>query len=100
MSLTVINRHARSGGIYIGRGTPLGNPYPITRTTSRTRAIELFRDHALFELKHNPEGEFAIALRDIKDRSDRGQDVLLACSCKPKACHGDILVELIEDGHV
>lgn len=66
---------------YIGRPSPWGNPFVIGKDGTREEVIEKYREWIL----NNPE-----LLADLW--SLRGRD--LACWCAPKACHGDVLLEL------
>ena len=97
--LTVVNRHHGEKGQYIGRGTDLGNPFKVEKGRTRRQAIEQFRKWALNTVadENHP---FTKALVDVKRRHDAGENIKLVCSCKPDACHGDIIVELIEEGLV
>lgn len=77
--------------VYIGRGSKWGNPYSHKEGTqakfivaSRKEAIEKYREYIL----NSP--ELLNCLHEL-----RGQT--LGCWCKPKACHGDVLVELVEE---
>lgn len=104
--LTVFNRHhgnvpADHREQYIGRGTPFGNVATVggRRPISRTAQVAAFRVWAIEKLQ-DPEHEFTQAMRILKDRHNRGEKIALVCSCHPKACHGDIIVELIEEGFV
>ena len=74
--------------VYIGRGSKWGNPFSHKKGTkarhvvkSRTEAIEKYKEWVL----NQP--ELMASLRDIKGKT-------LGCWCKPKACHGDVLMEL------
>ena len=98
--LTVLNRHhGNPKGQYIGRGTPLGNPFKVEKGRTRRQAIEQFRKWALNALT-DQRHPFTVAAKELKTRHDAGEDIKLVCSCKPDACHGDIIVELIEEGLV
>lgn len=94
MSRKVVNVR-KSGGsyIYIGRGSPWGNPYSHLaksaaqyRVATRDEAIERFREYALERLQREPEW-----LEPLRSQPERD----LGCWCAPKACHGDALLELI-----
>lgn len=99
--IIVVNRHRYNGPYqYAGRGTPLGNPFPQQKGATRKLVIDSFREWAIAELANNRDGEFATEMRNLKVRHDAGDTVILACSCKPKPCHLDIVVELIEEGYV
>jgi hypothetical protein len=76
--------------VYIGRAyaahpkdSPLANPFKIGTHGSRREVIERYREYA----RTNPA---ILALLD----SLRGK--VLGCWCSPEACHGDVLVEMIE----
>jgi len=85
---TVVNKDAGSRfDIYIGRGTPFGNPYPIGAAGDRAEVIRKYKydfDRRLldFFLDH-----------DEKVAALRGK--VLGCHCKPYACHGDVIAEYI-----
>jgi hypothetical protein len=84
MSLTrVVNRHKEPFDVYIGRGTVWGNPYRVGVDGTRDEVIEKYRI-------------YVINNREIMSRLCELRGKRLGCSCKPKRCHGDILVELIQ----
>jgi len=83
--------------VYIGRGqgSKWGNPFThiADKTTlaehvvgSRKEAIESYR-------KWITEGDGKHLLNDLHELRDK----TLGCWCKPKSCHGDVLVELIQN---
>lgn len=87
---TVANRDRGDDfDVYIGRGTPWGNPYPVGKLEGqyeRDEAIELFRGHFRENILSDPalcRGLFG--LRGLR----------LACHCKPLACHGDVIAEYL-----
>jgi len=67
--------------VYIGRGSIWGNPFIIGKDGNRSEVIEKYRIHAMKFTKQQ--------LLSLKGKT-------LGCYCKPLACHGDILVNLIE----
>lgn len=75
--------------LYIGRGTPWGNPYAVGKLEGqheREEAIELYRRHFQDDL--------------LKDQSLRRgiigmRGLRIACHCKPLACHGDVIAEYL-----
>lgn len=71
-------------GVYIGRGSAWGNPFKITYESSREEVIKKFKEYAINRLKNEPDWLVPLI----------GQD--LVCYCAPLACHGDVLIELIE----
>lgn len=61
--------------IYVGRGSPWGNPFKISVYQDRETVIQRFEKEQLPLLDLTPL---------------RGKD--LVCFCAPKACHADILL--------
>ena len=82
----VVNRRKSSFDIYIGRGSPLGNPYRIGFDGSRD---EVIRKYAYdFPLRYRTEPEFREAVLSCEGKR-------LGCYCKPEACHGDVIVAFL-----
>ena len=75
------------GAIYIGRGSPWGNPYVIGKDGDRAEVIEKYRVWA-YQKWVEDQGYGVDWLEPL-----RGKD--LVCFCAPLACHGDVLLELI-----
>lgn len=77
--------------VYIGRPSKFGNPFSHKDGTlakykvgSRQEAVEAYR-------KWITEGAGKHLLNDLHELKDK----TLGCWCKPLACHGDVLVELV-----
>lgn len=78
--------------VYIGRGTPWGNmfsthnhPGVVHIVETREEAVRLYEEY----IKTDPQ------FRKYVKKELKGKDLL--CSCKPKACHGDILLEIANE---
>jgi len=84
---TVVNIRQESCDVYIGRPTKWGNPFQIGKDGTRAEVITKYRQRLL----ERPE-LIAEARKVLKGKR-------LGCFCKPKACHGDVLVEFIEHGN-
>jgi hypothetical protein len=69
--------------VYIGRPSKWGNPFVIGEHGDRAEVIRKYREHLL----RSP--ELVASLHELRGK-------VLGCWCKPKACHGDVLVELLE----
>jgi hypothetical protein len=87
--LKVVHCKREQFDIYIGRPSKWGNPYSHKdntlakyKTVSRDEAVEKYREYIL----NKP--ELLECLHELRGK-------VLSCWCKPKSCHGDILVELI-----
>lgn len=88
--------------IYIGRGSPLGNPYTSIKDRktkaehvcdSREESISNYRGYIDRELKNNNR-QIAGELNRIWQFAMTG-DVYLVCFCAPKPCHGDVVKEIV-----
>lgn len=67
--------------VYIGRPSKWGNPFEIGRDGTREEVIEKYRQW----IQTQP--QLLAVLAELKGK-------VLGCWCAPKACHGDVLVEL------
>jgi len=99
VKIRVLNKgRARRGlyGVYIGRGSPLGNPFIIGKDGTRAEVIDKYKPYLENALK---EGNPVIvkAMNDISEMSMQYAGVNLLCHCKPKRCHGDVIKSIIED---
>lgn len=78
--------------VYIGRACKLGgwnleeskwsNPFHI-KEHGREKSLALFR-------------EYIIRRPDLLSQIEELRGKILGCWCKPNACHGDILIELLK----
>ena len=73
--------------VFIGRGSIWGNPYKIGRDGTRDECIAKYRVHIVKKL---------LIEEGLVDELMKLDGKTLGCYCKPEACHGDVLVEIIE----
>lgn len=74
--------------VYIGRPSKWGNPFTEKTGDSRTQVIRKYREWLMYD----PDAaELRLELHTLEGKT-------LGCWCKPKACHGDVIVELINNG--
>ena len=99
-TITVVNKYtfkpeAGDAVVYIGRGSALGNPWPIQAGTTETRevVIQRYKDNLPGRLSNE---RTILALGFIEQNVRDGRNVKLVCFCKPRACHGDWIKELVE----
>lgn len=81
----VLNHHKTgfvSDAVYIGRPSKWGNPFLIDVHGSRKVVIRMYREWLLAQ------PELVVAAK----KELAGKDLL--CWCSPKACHGDVLLEI------
>ena len=80
--------------VYVGRPSPLGNPFPISPTSIRAQVIERFRAHATAALA-SPDHPLTRALAALRARLDAGERLALECYCAPLPCHANLLADLL-----
>lgn len=85
---TVVNRRDSHFDVYIGRGTKWGNPFRTGRDGSREDVIDQYRKHVVSKILSG-EWQTDMIIRELKGKR-------LGCTCAPKSCHGDVLVEAID----
>jgi hypothetical protein len=78
-------RFGPQSGVFIGRGSPWGNPFHIDEEHGREWVIRRYRAYAIERLQREPAW-----LEPL-----RGAGALV-CFCAPLPCHGDVLVELLD----
>jgi len=83
MKTTVVHCKQEEFDVYIGRPSKWGNPFSIGRDGSRSQVIQKYRDWIVHQ------DELLDSLHELRGKR-------LGCWCKPKDCHGDVLVKLIE----
>ena len=74
--------------VYIGRPSLFGNPFEIGKDGNRETVIKLYRFYFYNRLEHDT--YFKSEVLKLKGK-------ILACYCKPLACHGDIIAEYLDD---
>ncbi len=92
--ITIGNKKQGARGIYVGRPSPLGNPFPLQREADRAAVIHDYEDW-LAEQLLDPRSAASIEIHWLAALA-RKQDLCLVCWCAPKACHADIIKRTIE----
>ena len=90
----VVNLMNEPYEVYIGRGSGrgqdgyFGNPALIhPGTVTREQSIMMYR--AYFHDRIKTDAEFRRRVQNLRGK-------VLGCFCRPKACHGDVIVEYLE----
>ena len=100
--ISVVNKHHGHTGEYIGRGSPLGNKwthldskYPdVIKVATREEAVAEYRKWLNQEIeKCTP--AVCDELNRLVDIAHQTGKLVLQCFCKPHACHGDVIREVI-----
>ena len=68
--------------VYIGRPSKWGNPYVIGRDGDRAEVIRKYE-------------QYLIGNKDLMNSLHELRSKVLGCWCSPQACHGDVLLKLI-----
>ena len=91
----VVNRHHDGGerGMYIGRGTIYGNQFKVGVDGDRKECVGKYL--VWLRSEYREKGEMYERLVDLARRHNRGERIVLVCSCKPLLCHGDVLQDAI-----
>ncbi|RLC97002.1 MAG: hypothetical protein DRI46_13355 [Chloroflexi bacterium] len=80
--MTVVHCKRDEYDVYIGRPGKWGNPFSSGKDGTRSQVIEKYREW----IKQQPE---------LMDSLHELEGKVLGCWCKPKACHGDVLLSLL-----
>lgn len=70
--------------VYIGRPSKWGNPFVVGKDGTREEVIEKYKQWVLTQ-QH-----LIDSLHELKGK-------ILGCWCYPQACHGDVLIELVNN---
>lgn len=84
-SARVVHLRKEKYDVCIDRSSKWGNPYSIGEDGTRNEVCEKYRVYLLGRI------DLLKALEELRG-------LTLGCWCKPKRCHGDILVEFLENG--
>jgi len=77
-----------TGAVYVGRPSIFGNPFPLTKRT--TRAAVIVKHRAWFLERASRDLVFIAALRKLQEAT------ALVCFCAPDPCHADVIAEWVE----
>ena len=98
MTIAVTNRHKPDDAgprVYVGRGSPLGNPFRMASEADRDKVCEAY-EAWLRKQYRQPGSPQRAALDQLVARHRAGEDLRLECFCAPKRCHADFVKHAIE----
>lgn len=88
------NENLPEDHVYIGRNLTMGgwkmkkskweNPFKVTPQDPRDSVLQKYREYVLADPK-------------LMDSLDELEGKILCCWCSPEGCHGDVLVDLINE---
>lgn len=90
METKIVNMKTHSYDVYIGRPGKgkdgyFGNPITLN-TGNRTEILKKYKEYFYKRIENDSE---------FKERVLSLQGKTLGCFCKPKACHGDIIIKYL-----
>ncbi len=90
--MRVVNLKTEKYTVYIGRGSNFGNPFKIGIHGNREEVIKKYEKWARTNLNI---GIFSLssAIYNLTENA------ILGCYCKPKDCHGDIIIKIWKELH-
>lgn len=80
---------------YVGRPTPLGNPFEIGKDGTREEIIAKYKTWLLWQM--NSDNPFVIMEINNIAKIANMRNVNLQCWCAPEACHADVIKHVIEE---
>lgn len=83
MKTKVVNMKTSRREVYIGRGSKWGNPFKMYKESERVKVIDQYEAYARNKFSKE----------DLEELVGKR----LGCFCKPRACHGDVLLKLIRE---
>jgi len=96
MTITITNKNKGQQGEYVGRGSPLGNPFKLKYDCGieRERVIEQYREW-LYNKIQKGDPIIIDELERLLKIAKKG-DLDLLCFCVPKQCHAEVIKEVLE----
>lgn len=97
-SIEIVRIKIHKDAVYIGRPSPLGNPFPITKSQSRDAVCDLYDQWFAQRVAENDPAIMQELNRLHQLGKQRGI-LKLGCFCSPHRCHGETIKEYLEQNH-
>lgn len=100
MTIKVISRRTASKpelarAIYVGRPTPLGNPWTLPKGEDPGATLDKYK--AWLNLQWTTQNSVVVkALKDLAQIYIERGELTLACWCAPNPCHADVIAAAVE----
>lgn len=98
MKISILNKYKTTKkDEYIGRGSPLGNPFKIGPDGTREQVVEKYDNWLTTKIK-NQDPDVIKELTRLYYIAEKGE-LNLICFCSPFLCHGEIIRREIHHTH-
>ncbi len=92
LRITIARKGQGIGGEYVGRPTPLGNPFRLESEEQREEVVARYATWLEEQLRQGNR-EVARALGGLYRKLKREGTLTLLCFCAPKRCHAEVIAE-------
>jgi hypothetical protein len=82
-------------GVYVGRPTPLGNPFRLENEDQRGEVVARYARWLEEQLRQGNR-EVVRALGELYRKLKRQGTLTLLCFCAPKRCHAEVIAERLK----
>jgi hypothetical protein len=80
------------GGVYVGRPTPLGNPFRLEREDQREEVVARYANWLKEQIRRK-DPAVTKALEELYRTLKRQGGITLICFCAPRRCHAEVIGE-------
>ncbi|MCG7851405.1 MAG: DUF4326 domain-containing protein [Methanosarcinaceae archaeon] len=85
--MKVINMKNEMCNVKVDRSSVLGNPFKIGKDGNREEVIAKYRSYL---------NNCILVCDELNRLKDMPDDTVLGCWCKPKSCHGDVVINAVK----
>jgi hypothetical protein len=90
-----VGRKHEEGAVYIGRPSPLGNPFVMKSERERAHVCDQYEEWFATQVANKNE-RVLNELRRLYKLARSRDELVLGCFCAPKRCHGDTIKAFLE----
>jgi hypothetical protein len=95
LRITIARKGQGLRGVYVGRPTPLGNPFRLKGEDQREEVVARYATWLEEQLRQGNR-EVAWVLGELYRRLKRQGTLTLLCFCAPKKCHAEVIAERLK----
>lgn len=92
--MIIVGRCNEARAVYVGRPSPLGNPFTMRNEADRDRVCDQYEAWFAQKVAHG-DARVMNELRRLYRLASKG-DLILGCYCAPKRCHADTIKRFLE----